>query len=160
MPTPVNSFIKKLIKSPWTFRQPLTFTPKENGTAVSDLFVWIHNEEFEVFFELLNLNYLSGSEEQSQVEIVFFDKSGDVLFVKCIALLNGYRQRLNITEILQQNCNSFISGYYGTFAIFHLHSPKIVSAMNSFVAERGYVSYRYKKSPIASYVHGNYDVDK
>ena len=29
--------------------------------------------------------------------------------------------------------------------------------MNSFVAERGYVSYRYKKSPIASYVHGNYD---
>jgi hypothetical protein len=153
----MNNFFKRILESPWTYKQPLTILPKDRLTSISDLFFWVRNDEFEVFFELLNLDYLTGSIGQSQVEIVFFNKTGYIFFKEQLDLSCGYRQHLNITKILEQNSLSSISGDYGTFAIFHLNTPKIVTDMNSFVAERGYVSYRYKKSPIASYVHGNYD---
>lgn len=157
MPANMNNLIKSLKILPWTFRQPLTVQPKQSGTPISDLFFWIRNDEFEVFFELLNLDYLFGVMEKTQVEIVFFNKDGEVFFEKNIELLSGYRQRLNITELLDHGCGSSISGDYGTFAIFHLSTPQIVREMNAFIAERGYISYRYKKSPITMYVHGNYD---
>ena len=157
MQTSINQFFKRLLELPWTYSQPVTHRPKEREAVISDLFFWIQDEEFEVFFELLDLVNLFGDIQQSGVEIVFFDKAGGELFVKRIDAINGYRQRLNITEILKDNLNFFTQGDYGTFAIFHLSSPDIVREMNSFVAERGYVSYRYKKSPISSYVHGNFD---
>ena len=36
-------------------------------------------------------------------------------------------------------------------------APKIVTKLKSFIAERGYISYNYKKSALSSYVHGNLD---
>ncbi len=46
---------------------------------------------------------------------------------------------------------------YGTFSIFHSHTPKEVTELGSFLTERGYVSYCYKGAPLRSYVHGNLD---
>ena len=153
----MKQLITRIIKSLWTFKQPITNQPKNNIASISDLFVWFRNNEFEVFFELLNIDYLSGNDDPSEVEIVFFDKAGNIFFTQRIELLNGYRQCLNITELLDRSCNIFISGDHGTFAIFHLNTPYIIREMNSFIAERGYISYRYKQSPISSYVHGNFD---
>lgn len=153
----MNNLTKRILESPWTYKQPITILPKVNIISISDLFFWILNDEFEVFFELLSPDYLTGSSEKSQVEIVFFNKAGHIFSKESIELIGRYRQRLNITKILKHNSHSSISGNYGTFAIFHLNAPKIFIEKNSFVAERGYVSYQYRMSPIASYVHGNFD---
>jgi hypothetical protein len=45
----------------------------------------------------------------------------------------------------------------GTFAVFHKSIPMAISSMGSYLAERGYVSYRYQGAPLRSYVHGNLD---
>ena len=46
---------------------------------------------------------------------------------------------------------------YGTFCVFHKKIPNSILKLQSFIAERGYVSYRYKNAPLRSYVHGNLD---
>ena len=46
---------------------------------------------------------------------------------------------------------------YGTFCVFHTKVPNSVLELQSFIAERGYVSYQYKNARLRSYVHGNLD---
>ena len=41
--------------------------------------------------------------------------------------------------------------------ILHKKIPNSVLKLQSFIAERGYVSYQYKNAPLRSYVHGNLD---
>ena len=153
----MKNFIKRVGRAPWTFKQSLTAVPKDKQTKISDLFVWRHNDDWKTSFELLNIAYLFGEYGAFQVDIVFFDTNGNVFFEKTIDLLNGDRQTLNISEILENNFKAGVVGGFGTFSVFHHNTPEIVIKLNSFVAERGYVSYRYKDSLLVSYVHGNFD---
>jgi hypothetical protein len=50
-----------------------------------------------------------------------------------------------------------VPGYYGTFCVFHKQIPESVTELQSFIADRGYVSYQYKNGPLRSYIHGNLD---
>jgi len=153
----MKNFIQRLKMVPWTLGQPLTMIPKYKRTKISDLFVWRCDNNWKTFFELLNIAYLFGEDGSFQVDIIFFNTKGDIFFEKTIDLLNGDRQTLNISEILENNFESGIAGEFGTFSVFHHNIPDIVTEFNSFVTERGYVSYRYKDSQFASYVHGNLD---
>ena len=153
----MKNFIKRVGRASWTFKQSLTAVPKDKQTKISDLFVWRHNDVWKTSFELLNTAYLFGEYGVFQVDIVFFDTRGCVFFEKTIDLSNGDRQTLNISEILENNFKSGVIGGFGTFSVFHNNTPEIAIKLNSFVAERGYVSYRYKDSLLASYVHGNLD---
>ncbi len=153
----MKNFIRKLILLPWSFRQPLTIIPKNNRTMISDLFVWRRDSNWKTSFELLNIAYLFGRFKVSQVDIVFFDTKGNVFFEKTVDLLNGCRQILDISEVLENDCKKKVVEEFGTFSVFHRNIPNIIRELNSFVAERGYVSYYYKDSPLASYVHGNLD---
>ena len=151
------NFLKRARNALWTFKQPLTMIPKDNQTVISDLFIWRCDDHWKTSFELLNIAYLFGGVKESQVNIVFFDTQGDMFLEKTINLLNGDRQNLDISKILNNNSNKNIIGKFGTFAVFHDSPPSIVKELNSFVAERGYVSYTYQNLPLSAYVHGNLD---
>ena len=153
----MKNFIKRVRRAPWTFKQPLTAVPEDKKTKISDLFVWRNSDDWKSSFELLNIAYLFGECGIFQVDIVFFDAEGSVFFEKTIELFNGDRQTLNISKILEDNFKAGVVGEFGTFAVFHRNTPDTVVKFNSFVAERGYVSYCYRGSLLSSYVHGNLD---
>ena len=65
------------------------------------------------------------------------------------------QRSLNISKLLSELKN--LPSNYGTFCIFHKEIPNSVLKLQSFITERGYISYQYKNAPLRSYVHGNLD---
>ena len=157
MPNLVNRLMNKIKRVPWVFKQPLTRLPHNNLAKISDLFVWRCCKDWQTSFELLNLTNLFGETDDCQAEVYFFNIQGEVFHSQTVELNKGDRQILNISEVLTDNFQVSVIGEFGTFAIFHSRTPKIVTKLKSFIAERGYISYNYKKSALSSYVHGNLD---
>lgn len=151
----ISTFLKKARKAFWVMGQPLTKKPANPKSVVSDLFVWRCGQNWNTYFELLDVSNLFGDNEQHQVAIVFFDDAGNEFYQQSIELIGAYRQALDISKVLLA-LNELPSDY-GTFCVFHQQVPEGVSELESFIAERGYVSYQYKKAPLRSYVHGNLD---
>ena len=151
----MSNLLKKIKKSPWVLGQRLTKKPRNPQSVVSDLFVWRCNKDWSTYFELLDLASLFGEKGQHQVDIVFFDNNGDKFHQQSIELSGLYRQVLDISKFLA-TINHQPSDY-GTFCVFHKQIPNSLLNFKSFITERGYVSYRYKNSPLSSYVHGNLD---
>jgi hypothetical protein len=151
----INNFLQKVKKAPWVLGQSLTKTPKNSKAVISDLFVWRCNQDWNTYFELLDLASLLGNEGQHQIDIVFFDNNGEKFHQQSIELSGLYRQTLNISKLL--SALSELPSDYGVFCIFHKKVPNSVLKLQSFIAERGYVSYQYKNAPLRSYVHGNLD---
>lgn len=150
----MRSLVEKLRRALWTFGQPLTRRPEQAGDPVSDLFVWRNSGEWKTFFELTDIAGLFDDREgvsSRSVTIVFFDNNGEQFLEKYLDLLPNQRQTIDLTEFVTESKSSF-----GTFCVFHA-TPQVVSDLGSFVAERGYVSYRYKDAPLRSYVHGSLD---
>jgi hypothetical protein len=151
----MNNFLKRVKKAPWVLGQTLTHKPKNPQSAISDLFIWRYNQNWNTYFELLDLASLFGEKDQHQVDIVFFDDNGRQFHQKPIELSGLYRQVLDISKLL--SALSELPSDYGTFCVFHKKVPNSVLGLQSFIAERGYVSYQYKNAPLRSYVHGNLD---
>lgn len=146
--------MEKLRRALWVFGQPLTRRPEQVGDPVSDLFVWRNSGEWKTFFELTDLPGLFDDSEgvsSRSVTIMFFDNNGEQFFEKCLDLLPNQRRTIDLTEFVAESKSSF-----GTFCVFHT-TPQVVSDLGSFIAERGYVSYRYKDAPLRGYVHGSLD---
>jgi hypothetical protein len=146
--------MERLRRAVWNFKQPLTLTPKL-GVPISDLFVWRNSAEWETFFELTDIPGLFADRAMPAdryVTLVFFDHRGTLFLEK---RLDSGLHRRHTLELSQ-----FISGAesaFGTFCVFHSHIPQAVTDLGSYVAERGYVSYRYLGAPLRAYVHGNLD---
>jgi len=151
----LNNFVKRIKRAPWVLGQELTKKPVNKQSVISDLFVWRCNKDWDTYFELIDIAALFGNDSQHYIEIVFFDEIGSEFYRELIELDMLCRQVLNISDLLSKLDN--IPCDYGTFAIFHKQTPSRVSEIASFVAERGYLSYQYKKAPLRSYVHGNLD---
>jgi len=151
----INNLLRKVKKAPWVLAQPLTKKPNNPQSLISDLFVWRFNQDWNTYFELLDLASLFGDEGQHQVDIVFFDNNGENFHQKSIELSSLYRQVLDISKVL--STLKQLPSDYGTFCVFHKKIPNSVLKLQSFIAERGYVSYQYKNAPLRSYVHGNLD---
>jgi hypothetical protein len=151
----MNTFLKKVKKAPWVLAQPLTKKPNNPQLVISDLFVWRCNQDWNTYFELLDLASLFGDEGQHQANIVFFDDNGEHFYQQLIELSGLNRQVLDISKVL--SALKQLPSDYGTFCIFHKKVPNSILKLQSFIAERGYVSYQYKKAPLRSYVHGNFD---
>ena len=86
------------------------------------------------------------------VEVLLFDSSGKPVGRHQISAPLHQRRLLNISELAPSSGDAF-----GTFCVFHEHSPSKITQLGSHLAERGYVSYRFGNSPLRSYVHGNLD---
>jgi hypothetical protein len=84
--------------------------------------------------------------------LMFFDASGQLVLEKMVETHPNRRNTLAISEIVGSG-----HGNSGTFSVFHSHTPLSLCALGSHLAERGYVSYRYRNAPLRAYVHGNFD---
>ncbi|MES2400018.1 MAG: hypothetical protein V4573_08525 [Pseudomonadota bacterium] len=145
--------VKRIRRAVWTWRQPLTRLPALANASISDLFVWRSSQEWQTFFELIDIPSLfEDNSLPRHVTLVFFDGSGRRISEQKVDLKANYRQTLNISSIVGR-----AYGETGTFAVFHLKTPSSVTQLGSFIAERGYVSYRYRGAPLRAYVHGNLD---
>jgi hypothetical protein len=112
-------------------------------------------EEWQTSFELIDIPRLfvdSEGDVNTIVKLVFFDSSGQQFLSKKILVLPAMRQTIDLAQYLTD-----INEEMGTFAVFHNSVPLAITSMGSFLAERGYVSYRYQGAPLRSYVHGNLD---
>ncbi len=152
----MHNLLGKVKKIPWVLGQTLTKIPRNPQSAISDLFIWRYNKNWNTYFELLDLAGLFGEKGQHQANIIFFNNNGDEFHRQSIELSGLCRQILNISELLSELKK--LPSNYGTFCIFHKEIPNSVLKLQSFIAERGYISYQYKNAPLRSYVHGNLDV--
>jgi hypothetical protein len=147
--------LEKVRRALWVIKQPLTYRPETDGLPVSDLFVWRNSEDWETFFELIDIGGLFGNLQDTgvkHVRLFFFDRNGEFFQEEKVPLALNQRGTINLSSMLANARDSF-----GTFCVFHPDAPSNVSEFGSFIAERGYLSYRYKKSPLKSFVHGNLD---
>ena len=147
--------VERLRRALWTWKQPLTRRPADVGASVSDLFVWRNSREWRTSFELIDISALfPGAEDvrERYAIIYFFDLKGQCFLEKRFDLLSSRRQTIELAALI--GCDH---GEVGTFAVFHSLTPSVVMEMGAFLAERGYVSYRYRDAPIRAYVHGNFD---
>jgi len=149
------SFLGKVKKTPWILGQSLTKKPVNPKSAISDLFIWRYNKNWNTYFELLDLASLFGDKDRHQVEIIFFNNKGEKFHQESIELSGLCRQVLDISKLL--SALKQLPSDYGTFCIFHKKVPHSVLKFQSFITERGYISYQYKNAPLRSYVHGNLD---
>ncbi len=147
--------VQKILLSPWTWRQALTGRPNDLNASISDLFVWRNSAEWQTSFELIDIPRLfvdSEGDANTVVKLVFFDSSGQQFLSEEILVPPAMRQTINLASYLRGTNEEM-----GTFAVFHKSVPLAISLMGSYLAERGYVSYRYQEAPLRSYVHGNLD---
>lgn len=147
--------IERLRRAVWLYRQPLTHRPRQAGDAVSDLFVWRRSRDWETSFELIDVASLFDPEPgrpANTCTLCLFDSQGRVVGRHSYELESGRRRTIDIGTLLPVD-----AGEFGTFSVFHSQTPEAVTALGSFIAERGYVSYRYRQAPLRSYVHGNLD---
>jgi len=151
----INNLIRKAKKAPWVLGQKLTQTPSNPHAVISDLFVWRCDQDWNTYFELLDLVSLFGERGQHQVAVVFFDDEGGQFYRQPVDLIGLHRQVLDVSKIL--SALECLPSNYGTFCVFHQQSPSEVLNSEVFLTERGYISYQYKNAPLRSYVHGNLD---
>lgn len=145
--------IERLRRGLWTWKQPLTHQPFEVSAPVSDLFVWRNSHEWKTYFELIDIPSLfDGGNVSRHVSLVFFDLDGRRVLTEKVQVQSSCRQTLDISSLIGRS-----HGELGTFAVFHSITPPEITNLGSFLAERGYVSYRYRDAPLRAYVHGNLD---
>lgn len=139
----------------WTWRQPLTLRPLASAVPISDLFVWRNSGEWATSFELIDIAGLfsdGDKDSDKHATVYLFDQHGRQFLEKKLGLLPGRRHTIHLAEFLNET-----NGEMGTFAVLHSSSPPELEPIGSFLAERGYVSYRYRDAPLRAYVHGNLD---
>ena len=141
-------------KRVWTYKQPITRIPTQKAVPISDLFAWRNSAIWETCFELYNIPSLidANTEGYLPIQLSVFDQEGRLYKNFRIEVENGKRSTINLKNFIDLEV-----GEFGTFAVFHLHQASSISKLNCFVAERGYLSYRYNNAPLRSYVHGNLD---
>ena len=145
--------IQRMRRAVWTWRQPLTHPPALATSPISDLFVWRSSPEWQTFFELIDIPALFEDDSLLRhVTLVFFDVNGRRISERKVYLQANRRQTLDISSMVGR-----AQGETGTFAVFHSTTPASITNLGSFLAERGYVSYHYRDSPLRAYVHGNLD---
>jgi hypothetical protein len=145
--------IERIRRAIWTWRQPLTIKPTDSDSSVSDLFVWRSSEEWQTFFELIDIASLFEENQNPRyVTLVIFNDNGIFIKEKKVILSPNKRQTLDVSAAIGRS-----HGEVGTFAVFHSAKLSIMTELGSHLAERGYISYLYRDAPIRAYVHGNLD---
>ena len=84
--------------------------------------------------------------------MVFFSKDGIELGRRDIEISGLGRRTINLKDFLKDGLRDS-----ATFAVFHERSSTVADLGESFMAERGYVGYKYKSVEVKGYVHGNLD---
>jgi len=149
--TKLTNFLRRAKRAPWILGQRLVRAPSNIDSSVSDLFIWISDDDWKTFFELIGICGLF-EDKPSKALLYLYDKNGNTLGIHSFELDTHKKTTINISKLLPSN-----SGDFGTFSIFHMSSPRSITQYDSFIAERGYTGYQYKSSTLLSFVHGNHD---
>lgn len=119
----------------------------KKSISVSDSFYWRTDNGFETVFRFTDILKNFYKINNSSVEIIFYDKSGE--FIKKIKIknLNRSNNEIRINKIFLNNIED-----YGTFHIFHKSDHYFKE--NVIISNRCYTGFSKKKS-LPSFVHGN-----
>lgn len=123
--------------------------------AVSDLFIWRCDQEWETFFDLTHLAGLLNPDARDDYTALI------VLYSDLGIEIGRYPFAVSFSRSRLVRINNLAAAArcrHGTFAVAHLAPvASIFGAETTCLAERGYVSYRRTSdgSPLRSYVHGN-----
>lgn len=132
----------------------LTKIPNHLNTSISDLFIWRKDNDWDTFFELLDIQHLVNPIfpylPTKKVKFIFFNNLGNLIFETFYNYEQNGRNTINISNILPEN----ILGY-GTFSCFHLDVKP--TETDSYITERGYSGFIRKTHIHKSYLHGNID---
>ncbi len=140
------SKLASIIRNNLNYRiNPFSFE-KTNHSSVSDAFLWRTDCGYSTIFKYTDILKLFFKIEGSNVEIIFYDKSNQLIKRLNIKDMN-YSNELLIDSELLNGLND-----YGTFYIYHFTNQKIEN--ENILSNRCYLGYS-KDNNIYSYVHGN-----
>lgn len=126
--------------------------PFNEKAAVSDMFVWRCDHEWDTRFELFNISSFIFPADNiiERCNIIFFDENGKAIAETVVTLQPFEKVSLDPGAYINE-CTGV-----GTFAVFH-HSDDVdkFSEYKSHITERGYVSYKREGDAIGSFCHGN-----
>lgn len=130
----------------------------QNQSVISDLFIFRIEENWETYFELLNVqNVISpGTEAEvpDKATVFFFNNDGKLISYIEVDTANEMKRSININFLAKE----LKIKQDGLFSVFHHNPPQLFDDYNSFLAERGYTAYVNPiKGKIKSFVHGNLD---
>jgi hypothetical protein len=133
-------------------RAPTWLRPWRPGAAISDLFPWRSDGQWQTRFDLMNLSALLFPDRPARenVWVVFFDTAGRII--------RQERFRIEPFEKKELVVGDFVSGELGGFSCFHLDDcGDTVQCGGGHMVERNYLAFRraQDQSPIWAYVHGN-----
>ena len=100
----INNFFRKARRAPWILGQRLVSEPSSFDSAVSDLFIWINDEEWKTYFELIDI-YSLFENRPSGIYLHLFDKNGETLSKKEIDLHSHSQIRIDISKLMLCNCS-------------------------------------------------------
>lgn len=121
--------------------------------AVSDLFVWRCDEEWETWFDLFHAVGVinPGYREPTTAELVLFDGGGRTLASRTYPVEFARLRRIDLRSEFPE-CRGV-----GCFGVFHQFDRMRALDGRTCLSELGYVSYRRRgaQPALRSYVHGN-----
>jgi hypothetical protein len=128
--------------------------PKDKNAVTSDLFPIRNDENWSTEFEFLNLPGLIRGDISSnhKANLVFFNRDGVELGRRDIEISGLGRKTVNLRDFMKDGLEES-----STFSVFHERSGTESDLGSSFMAERGYVGYKFSNVPVKGYVHGNLD---
>ena len=147
-----NNSIGDRFRARLGFRPPHFIRPLSRREAVSDLFLWRVDKNWETSYDLMNLPSLILPEEDltDTVKLVFFDLNGSEISRRIIKLKQYQNKRISIRECLGK------SEGVGTFACFHSSSRlKEIYKAKCHLLDIHYVSYSKRNDAFRNYAHGN-----
>tara|TARA_Y100000991_G_C21936622_1_gene333264 strand:+ start:429 stop:1262 length:834 start_codon:yes stop_codon:yes gene_type:complete len=132
--------------------------PCDDRYTFSDLFIWRYSKDWITeynyipYSRLISLSDLPNNFDNKSFKIVFLSNKGVFLKEARIKLIKDIK--IELSKYLDKK---IITEPYGSFLIFH-EKTSLNNVLNKgYISERGYISYKYKNSNTASYVHGNLD---
>jgi|TARA_B100001173_G_scaffold312323_1_gene332955 hypothetical protein len=161
MNSKIKSFIEKIIPARYLefFNSNVIILTKRpnQGHVISDLFLMRIEDDWETFFECIQINKILNpikDPQNNSVKIYFHNSQGEFIGEKTLSLNEDHKITLNINEI----ANEIGINRDATFTLFHSNNTKWLSEFNSFTGDRGYTGYyNLKKGSIKSFIHGNLD---
>ena len=76
--TKLNNFLRRVKLAPWILGQRLVRSPSNIDSSVSDLFIWISDDDWNTFFKLIGISGLF-EDKPSHVILYLYDKNGNNL---------------------------------------------------------------------------------
>jgi len=134
--------------------QRLTKKPNIKDATISDLFIWINNNEFDTQYVFVNLEKLLQVQKKDNCEteymVVFFNEFGEQIRKVKLNIKEAY-ERISLGSIINTHGK-------GTFCIFSKFNPENYGYESEcFFTERGYISYVLKGTSKKFHIHGNID---